>query len=401
MATQTLKYGTIVLLGLAVTGGIYYESARSQVYAKDCIELIEGVREREMIATAISGTNRITLQIATNRSSLVALDSVIVGLIPYFVDQTQIDTWASGATTNPPHWTPEDLYAHVGLSASGMTPYPYQIRMNELYERFNILKHLVYTDTASAWNASRGGDTSYGYTGYEGVEFGTEDTNFNISQYTDPSVSAVTNNEVATTWWQNYGADTEPEWWTDCWGHEKTHTFDGYTIANTYSATPPVFSWTIDIAMSLILSKNATYLPYVPGWVIQWYRYWSLRSYHTSTYRESKIASTTRSIPITRTDYFYSEGLLCTTNISSNTASSVSSAYVAPLGSFNPSLTHEREICVLGSPVLIWNGVSLDRSISFNATNSSSAVTKSDSGSSSNVLRNVIHKWDVERCRDE
>ena len=398
MATQTLKYGTIVLIGLAVTGGIYYESARHQVYAKDCIEITEGVREREMIATAISGTNRITLQIATNRSSLVALDSVIVGLIPYFVNQEEISTWASGATTNPPHWTPEDLYAHVGLSASGMTPYPYQIRTDELLERFNILEHLVYTDTASAWNASRGGNTSYGYTGFEGVEFDSWSTNINISQWASPW---PTNVASAIEWWEANAVPLQPSSWEDCLSHSKTHTFDGYTIANNYGATVPQFSWTIDIPMSLNLNKTASYLfyGYPDYWHITWSWQWSLRSKHTSVYRESNLASTTRSIPITRTDYFYSEGLLCTTNISSNTASSVSSAYVVPPGSFNPSLTHDREVCALDSPQLFYHGPT-ERTISYSATNVTEVV-KSDSGSVSNdVKRNVIHKWDVERCRE-
>lgn len=401
MATQTLKYGTIVLLGLAVTGGIYYESARHQVYAKDCIEIIEGVREREMIATAISGTNRITLQIATNRSSLIALDSVIVGLIPYFVDQTQIDTWASDVVTNPPHWTAADLYAHVGISASGMTPYPYQIRTNELRERFNILKHLVYTDTPSSWNASRGGNTSYGYTGYEGVEFDSWSTNINISQWASPFVTTITNETIAAEWWSRNAAPIQPSSVENCLSHSKTHTFDGFTIANNYGATVPQFSWTIDIPMTLGLTKTASYLfyGYPDYWHITWSWTWILRSKHTSSYRESNLASTTRSIPITRTDYFYSSGLLCTTNISSNTASSVSSAYVVPPGSFNPSLTHDREVCALDSPQLIIHGPT-ERTISYSATNGAEVV-KSDSGSVSNdVKRNVIHKWDVERCRE-
>ena len=399
MATQTLKYGTIVLLGLAVTGGIYYESARHQVYAKDCIEIIEGVREREMIATAISGTNRITLQIATNRSSLVALDSVIVGLIPYFVNQEEISTWASGATTNPPHWTPEDLYTHVGLSSSGMTPYPYQIRTNELWERFNILKHLVYTDTASAWNATRGGDVSVSL---GGIEFGGQSTNFAMSEYTQPFPTEITNHDRGSEWWETNGAPTEPTgWWTDCYSHEKTVAFDGYTIASSFSATYPQFSWAISIPMTLQIRKGASFdnsRPSGSRWDVFWSTYWLTQRSYSSSYRESNLASTTRSIPITRTDYFYTDTLLCTTNVSANTAVSTST-FVVPPGTFNPSLTHSREECVLDDFILTpySSGYVL---IDFSSTNNA-PVTKSDSGSvSNNVLRNCIHKWDVERCRE-
>ena len=404
MATQTLKYGTIVLLGLAVTGGLYYESARRQVYAKDCIEIIEGVREREMIATAISGTNRITIQIATNRASLVALDSVIVDLIPYFVNQTQIATWAAGSDTNPPHWTAEDLYAHLGLSESGMTPYPYQIRKAELEQRFNILEHLVYTDTASAWSASRYGNI---YSSGDALEFGDQTTNFPLDYRAGPW---PTNQATGVEWWNTYGADTEPDWWGDgCVSTERTVEFDGYpTSWGSMAATYPSFSWSIGIGIQLYLAKigDYDYMRDFGGTIkisIRWYKYWWSKRNYSSAYVESKLSTTTKSIPITRADYFYTDILVCTTNISSNTASSVSS-WIPPTGSsFTNSATFSRERCVDEELRFYnWGYNGINWAVDFTPTNSTEYVWDYHSGSVSNdIKRNVIHKWDVERCRDE
>lgn len=363
------------------------------MYAKDCVEIMEGVRECEMIATAISGTNTLTIQIATNRSELAALDSVIVGLIPQFVNHTKINDWLASGVTNPPHWTENELYAYVGLS-EGMTPYPYQIRTNELWQRYIVLTNLFMTDTPSTWTGGRGG---YTYVYDKGYEYGGDSFSTNIPPTYNPHVNEVTNNTIAATWWNNYGKDTKPDWWTDCYGHERTVTFNGYYIGSSQGTRSPMFSWSISIEISLILSKYAAYNSYASQWGINWYRSWSSTRSYTSFYVESLMATSTKSIPITRIDNFYTATFLCSTNIGTNTASSVSPLYVTPPGSVNPSLTYSREICVLDSPVLHWNGVTLDRTISFNSTNTENA-TLSDSGSTTQINRNVIHVWNKARC---
>lgn len=398
-----LKYGTLVLAGLATIGGFYYETTpRFQVYAKDYIEIVEGVREREYIYTNVLGTNSISIQIATNRLAMQELDTAISNMIPYFVNQTRIDEWLTTTNREPFHWTYADLKAAIGFD---LGKYPYQINERDLRIRFDYLKTLIYTDDTCAWTGSMKTTKRVPSSGTS-LAYDNNTTNFYVSEWSQPY---VTNLPSAVSWWNTNAVPFETMLgytWNDCYSYTNwTTIYIDYDNIYSTSTTYPLYYWQNSASFDVMVIKEATlFYHYLYGhiWGIDIGHQANCNWWWSSEFVKSKMNGSSKGLDLTRTDTFYDTfQMVQETNVTSNITSVVTSVYILPpvfLDTFDKHT--EYGDCAFpddGDPSYFRDDNTY-KYIYYNSTNR--YYNSYSSGGSSNVIpRNVIHKWDVTRCR--
>ena len=399
------KYGTLVLTGLIAFGAFWYTgNDRLQIMARDYVEIAEGVRERQVIATAVSGTNSFNILIATNKAQMEALDDVIIGLITNFVDQTQISAWAaSGSTNPPPHWTPLSLLSALSIAPNGVfPPYEIQTKKADLVNRADVLEMLIYTDSPSAWARAEKCERSGG--AGNGVVY--TETNFSTGAMSAP---VVTNQALADAWWSNLEMQDKEDglsWWENPLTAELTVTAlaptNFYYAGNAY--LHPYYSWTLSGSCFASIVEDAAYWGSIGQnyWRMMFRKWRNTSGSWSSLLRKTRLTASGRSIPVLRQDYFYDEtSLLEVVSVSSNTTTVTTSLYVLP----KDIEWGERSVsCVaVQKSGVAWETfypssyyVQLDK------TSTNTAVLISATYTSPQIYpRYVIHKWDVTRCVPE
>ena len=398
MADQSLKYGTLVIAGLAVIGGFYYESTqRVQVYAKDYIEVIEGVRERQAIATAIDGTNRVALQIATNQYEIAKLDTVITNLAHYFVNQDLISSWASSSTDAPPCWTAADLYQTLSItndSGYGFHPYSLQTTKRDLDQRFRFLQKLKYTYSVSRWGSNITYASSYS------TNFGTADVSEGV-RYGGPANYNQCSNAESFFNSEVLGAH-EPTNWTNVVSANAAVYVDLTNATTTYSFSTnyPRFSW-----LGAIYAK--LFQVYAGA---QWYgTYWDngygnfnrIDGTNSTTKIDANLYAVGRAVPIARVDSFYLYNyLFYTSSIPENTVTSWSCYYVIDDGVCTGLLSFSTNFTLPESNTYVSCSGSFLDSVSRQSPSNSWNPTNFYGTNITAYIdpRYTIHAWAVERC---
>lgn len=399
--TTTLKYGTIVLVGMATITAWFYDvpwDKRSQIYMSDYVEVAEAVREREMIVTAISGTNQFFLQIATNRTQMLALDNKIISIIPYFVDQSQIDAWAaSGATGAPPHWTVANIFSYSGVlyTNGGFLDYEIHTTKTDLERRYLILKNMIYTDDQTTWS------TNNNYYYNSGSIFSNYNIGTNIYAYGDYSYITMTNDYEASKWWTNNMIPLRPTWWVNELNDVVTmdSTDPSLNYIGTSYGNAPYWYWYahIDIISWWLYERAVN--GYGGVWR-DWVKTWSITKYYgkygNSRKMTAQMRCTTRSVPITRTDYYFTNlGGFETISVSSNTTYSNTSGFVEPFDQLWGGIS--TNVHVNTTNMTFWQGYPWAKDLDGSSTNLSFGVSGYDTKTNGNPWY-CIHKWNVERC---
>jgi hypothetical protein len=406
VAYQTLKYGTRVLVGLAVTGATIYTVTRLQVKPVDFIEIMEGVRERQMIVSAITQTNVFGLQIASNRANLVQLDADIDTLIPNFVNQHSIAAWlADRPDTNPvPMWTKTSLLTYLGVgngtnftrtpapattnNVATFGAWPIQIYATDLKERYAVLQKLTYTTTAASWHSNliyAAGSGGYAY--YE-----TNQTNIghgDLWNTCDSHTGMVVALDAA-----------KPEWFLASDTNTYTVTSPAPPGSPTATATGLAPTHT-NYAKVSTTQYQADYI----GWSIS---PWTFRYQVTKIINqvldvrkvESSMKSTAPSNCLTRIDYYYADNASFEViNVSSNTPTTYTTNFVAA-----PVATQSTaQITVSYDIAPLTNGYTIDCTsdsllkIIKSPTNAINA-SDSDGVTVTKGIVPVIHEWGVTRC---
>jgi len=423
---QKLKYGTLVSLFFVVVGGTIYveETYRKQIQARDIIELVEGVRERELILADITKTNSIVLQIATNRQTMIDLDDCIDELIPQFVNQTRIDEWVAAYPTQPtPYmWTRSELFNYLQIgdkssrftrvpasaitngSAATFGAYPLQIYKTDLEERFKVLQTLIYTYSDSAWGSNKLlGAVAYTehYNTNQGAIFGNPSTNVYLS--------TSQSNEM----WQDV-VDNAPEWFDisgDITINEQTYDLEEAQYGSGYGQSPfnsrcalisfykKLFLYAYnDVAYYNNLKHTLWYYHYIYG-----------GSWVSNTSRTARIEADARSISIPRTDYFYNDNALFeTVGVSSNTVKASTTGYVAAGDPGNCYISIHWEWDLEPAWEEIWDegrfwygwrtATNSWNAYGFDWPPQSTIESCSTYAEATNRMP-VIHEWTVERCK--
>jgi hypothetical protein len=147
-------------------------------------------------------------------------------------------------------------------------------------------------------------------------------------------------------------------------------------------------------------AEYGIFSPYGTVWKAVWGHDGSCDwSWNTAFYK-SKITSSTRSIPIARSDYYYAKygGNIEIVSVATNTAASTTSVFAMPeVYSDVFTRTESKESCALETP--LYAEVEVYRWITYSSTNNLKSVT--DSALYTNVNMHTIHKWDVTRCVPE
>ena len=411
MAYQTLKYGTQVVIGLAIVGATIFQVKRIQVKAVDFIEIIEGVRERQMIVTSIGGPTTLGLQIAPNRKAIDDLTVVIDGLITNFVNQTSISNWVANypaGGTNPPHWTKADLFTYLDIGVSGDWSrstnaggtLPLQVYTNHLNERYKVLQALVYTDGSTAWGSNAVCNMS---------DIDTLDSYSYATNFTNPSTNFYFYCSQAGQLWQDVFDNRPIEFeWSDSWYFSYPAYYCSSVSSNTGYGNAPLLtqSSTIDPYLYIIALGTAQSGLLNPPERDQLY-YQVTNSFvgsYSSQNRAARIAGTARSVSIPRTDYYYlTNNLFETVSVPSNSSSSSTTGYVHAAGfdliaeaswdydfdSTNPAPDSATYCFGMANLML--------RSGAYFSWGNKPSVTASGQTTITNLMP-VIHQWGVERC---
>lgn len=400
--TNTLKYGTVVLAGMAAIAAFFYDSPtnqRIQIYMSDYVEIAEGLRERQMIVNSISGTNIFYIQIATNRSQMIAIDAEILNVVTGFVDHRKINDWVLASTnTTPPHWTMPELVKYVtGIETNRFPAYPIQTRKSDLNIRYAALTNLIFTDSVASWSTNR----SYTTNESEIVDYYVE-TNFpGPFDYTNRW--ALTNQAKIEAWWVTNMDTRKPllDWWTDA----STNTYSTDVIDPSSVASPliglglaPSWSWSGSVNVSSYYSEIYGGYNDSPASLFRVFRTKKYASIlWLSNKRTSKITASAKVIPIERTDYFFFNKLLFESMpITSNVLAQTTSGWAEILDPVwgNTGFTATWNIATNIAVTELGAYIKMDKN--------APGVTGTSSGrggSTNSVLLNCIHRWDVERCR--
>jgi hypothetical protein len=397
-----LKYGTLVLSVIGAGVAFFYSAQqRLQIYAIDCIEIAEGVRERQLIVSSITLTNTFNLQIATNRAVMSALDDEIITLIPSFVNQEELSTWAaSGSTNYPDNWTVSGLLSHVGIGGTDFPDYPLQVKKSDLQMRYDVLKHLVYTAGDAAWGAQA---TVY----YTNISYGTEGfiDNTNFPAYYPGDNGPITNQSIADAKWAELDMDNLAEgldW------YESSHTDEldllcilGSPYSTYLGGYSPYYEWSYSGHFNSFINFGATIFASVgQNWWARGYGiYQDARGSISTTLRAMELNGWGPSIDLPRVDMFYDEDShFEDVEVAEFTEVTATTGRIGPTptwGGTNVSVT----VAILDE--VYWEPPRDPdygyRILSRSSTNAE--VNVSSSYTSPDLLpRPVIHKWTVERC---
>jgi len=408
MTHQTLKYGTRVLVGLVVTGATIYTTTRLQVKPVDVIEIMEGVRERQMIVSTITQTNVFGLQIASNLANLVQLDADIATLIPNFVNQHKISGWlADRPDTNPvPRWTKIDLLTYLEIgdgtnftrTPAGATTnntatfgaWPIQIYATDLKERYAVLQKLTYTTSAAQWHSNNVYDASWGGCVYSN----SVTTNFahGLGLLPCSSNQAVADDVYARI----------PDWFEE----SETNTYGNYSPALPGSPTSYASGLAPAQTNNAWISSDSGGGTYFANYIAK------LRSPNTYSYEitkvivgnswarkiESSMKSTAVSNCLERVDYYYADNALFESiSVSSNTLSSFTTNYVSA-----PALDAAYAEIIVGYDMTPFNSNYYSSCIGgelfYINKYSYGQDQENDGGGLQKGIIPALHEWKVTRC---